>query len=382
MRVLIVGAGITGCTVARSLGDKGHDIEIFEKRNTIGGLCETIISPNGIYYEPYGARTFHTKFHMVKEFVTKFAEFNSYIHRKGTIVEGTLRPFPISLKTINEMPQREQILRELKNRPRVNDEKNFETCMISLLGPTLYRLFIYKYTKKMWGINPKDLSAEWAPKRLELRDDSSNHLFLGQWQGLPIGGYTTFLEKMVENIPTQFGEGISSLNLAELSSRYDVIVYSGQIDEICDFCHGKLPYRSLHFEYRENEPWENDTFGTINLPEDPLYIRKANFKILHQQVTDDSWIQYQQPIDPDKTHVPMYPVNTPQSEARFQLYLRSLIKNHPRLIPTGRLGLFKYLDMDKAVKLSLEIVPTVELWNGLESAAKLDAINAARSKSL
>ncbi|MFX1453320.1 MAG: UDP-galactopyranose mutase [Promethearchaeota archaeon] len=362
MKILIIGAGFTGCTLARLLKDMDHQIYIKEKLDHIGGLSYTKKSPNGIIYGPYGAHVFHTSNKDIINFVKRFAKFNSYVHYKGIIINNIIRPFPISLETIKNMPEARKILKELKNRPDKLNRSNFEECMISLIGKTLYNLFVRNYTKKMWGIEPKELTAEWAPKRIEMRD-SNSELFKGQWQGLPIEGYSKFFEEMLTDIEVELN--CNGFN----KSDYDLVLFSGRIDELLNFKFGALPYRSLKYEYRTDEVWENDKFGSINLPQHSKYIRKSNFKILYQQKISQSWIQYQESIPADDSNLPMYPITTINNHNLFERYLNEVCKSGT-IIPVGRLGLYKYLDMDKAVSLSMDMIPLILNWKKMSHKKK------------
>ena len=373
MRILIIGAGLSGASFAAKLSRLGHCVEVREQLPFVGGLCYSDISPNGIIYEPFGARTFHTKFDYVKEFVLQFADFNSYVHRKGAIIDGQLVPFPISRHTIDRLSQKKKIYSELEKRSGKIDTSDFETCMKSMLGNTLYKLFIENYTKVMWGIEPKNLSAEWAPKRLEFRQGDDDSLFEEQWQGLPIGGYTKFIENMLKFSKVDLDKKFDP-NHYDMRE-FDLILFSGKIDSLLNYKFGKLPYRSLEFSYTDLEEWEKDNYGTINLPQHPNMIRKANFKILHQQKTEKVWIQYQKPVEASEKNLPMYPVNTISSKKLFRKYLNEIIKKYPNIVPIGRLGLFKYLDMDKAVKLALDMTPLVLEWRELDTFTRLAKIN-------
>jgi UDP-galactopyranose mutase len=229
MKILIIGAGLSGCTIARLLKDKKHDVSIIEKENHIGGLCITRINEDGLKYEPFGAKTFHTKNPGIKTFITQFDDFNGYIHRKGMIINNKLFPFPLTKNAINNFEERDKIFQELENRPKEIDKTNFETACISIFGRILYSYFIENYTSKMWGINPKNLTVEWAPKRLELREDENDELFRDQWQGLPKRGYSFLLKNMIKDIPVM-------LNTTTFNpDDYDIIVSSAPIDEIFNF---------------------------------------------------------------------------------------------------------------------------------------------------
>jgi UDP-galactopyranose mutase len=373
MKILVIGAGLSGCSIARLLKDKGQDVSIIEKKSVVGGLCITRIDRHGLKYEPFGARTFHTKNPKISEFVTRFDSFNDYVHRKGMIINGRLFPFPITLRSLQDLPDSEAILSELRNRPVVIDTSNFETACISIFGPTLYRYFIENYTRKMWGIEPKELTAEWAPKRLELREDDNDELFMGQWQGLPEDGYSYLLEQMTEGIPITFQTD------EFVPEDYDVVVSTAPIDEMMHYRWGRLEYRSIRFHYQYDKTWENDVYGTINLPQHPKYIRKCNFTILHKQPSRIKRIQYQEAVPPDDTNIPMYPVNTTSNDELFDRYLQEMCKSK-NICPAGRLGLFKYLDMDKAVEVAFDMIDIIEKYETLTPQNRYQELQEIRKR--
>ncbi|MFX0020981.1 MAG: UDP-galactopyranose mutase [Candidatus Hermodarchaeota archaeon] len=357
MQILVVGAGLTGCTLARLMKDKGYDVSIIEKKNHIGGLCYTKTSSNGVLYEPYGGHAFHTKDSRVKNFVLRFSDFNSYRHNKGIIINGILRHFPLSRETILKMEDSECIIKDLEEKPEIPDLTNFETYALSHFGPTLYKLFIYNYSKKMWGLEPKELTTEYIKNRIELKN-SNTHIFEDKFQGLPIQGYTIFLNKMIHDIPLK-------LNTCEFDdSIYDLVLFSGRIDELLEFKFGKLEFRSLIYTYVENEDWENENYGTINLPQHPKFIRKVNFKVMHQQKTNKTLIQYQEPIAAIEEYPPLYPIYTKKNLEIFNHYLLEACKSET-IIPIGRLGLYKYLEMGQAISLAMNMIPIIQKWKKL-----------------
>ncbi|MFW9818172.1 MAG: UDP-galactopyranose mutase [Candidatus Thorarchaeota archaeon] len=359
MRILVVGAGLTGCSLARLMNDKGHTVSIIEKETHIGGLCYTETSSNGIMYEPYGGHAFHTKDSRVRDLVLRFSDFNSYKHNKGIIINGILRHFPLSKETILRMEDSEQIINELEKRPEIPDLTNFETYAISEFGITLYRLFIYNYSKKMWGLEPKELTTDYIKNRIKLKN-SNTHIFEDKFQGLPIQGYTVFLNNMIQDISVK-------LNTCEFDdSLYDLVLFSGRIDELLKFNFGKLEFRSIIYDFVEDEKWENENYGTINLPQHSKYIRKVNFKIMHQQETNKSLIQYQEPIAANEDYPPLYPIYTKKNLELFNQYLFEACKSE-KIIPIGRLGLYKYLEMGQAISLAMNMIPMIEKWKKLSA---------------
>jgi UDP-galactopyranose mutase len=366
MRILVLGAGLSGCTAARLLKDEGYSVALIEKESHIGGLCLTRVNDDGVKYEPFGARTFHTAHAVIRDFITRFDDFNGYTHRKGMILNDRLSPFPITRAAIDRLPERDRILSELSSRPAAVDRANFETATVSIFGRTLYQYFIENYTAKMWGCPPCALTADWAPKRLEFREDCDDALFKNQWQGLPVHGYTYLLERMIADIP------VTLSTTAVEPQAWDLVLTSAPIDRFLNYEHGRLEYRSLTFDYVTGEAWEKDDYGTINLPQHARYIRKCNFNILHRQNGAPAFIQYQEPVSVDDVHVPMYPVNTPKNQALFGKYLRQICRTN--MMPIGRLGLFRYLDMDKAVEHVLDMLPLVRDYLGLQPQERVRQI--------
>lgn len=367
LKYLILGAGLCGSSAARLLKDAGQDVVIFEKEEYVGGLCITRVTPEGIKYEPFGARTFHTHSDLIRDFVLRFDEFNGYVHRKGIIINHEIFPFPLTWESINRFPKKDRILEELQNRPQHINMENFETAAISVFGRTLFKYFVKNCTEKMWGMDPADLIADWAPKRLELRQNGRDECFPDQWQGLPCHGYSVLIERIIGDIPVVFKSGTFDFG------SFDVIISSARIDEILNFKYGKLRYRSLRFDYEKDESWEQNDYGTINLPQHPQYIRKCNFKILHKINMSHSYIQYQEPVEADDGNVPMYPVATREQQEKFMRYLEEICQTN--ICPIGRLGLFKYLDMDKAIMVAFDMLPVILKYHTMTPAEKLEAIS-------
>lgn len=367
MKIGVIGAGLTGCALARLLTKRGHKVIIFEKNNRIGGLCVSDRHKNGLLYEPYGARTFHTADDKVKEFALKYSRFNGYRHHKGIVIERKLLPFPITSDGVFSLSAAKKIKQEFRARPKIVDRTNFETACISIFGQTLYEYFISNYTYRMWGISPRKLSGHWVSKRLILRDDDTQGLFKGEWQGLPVGGYTVWLEKMIEGIDAELG--VKAINIKD----FDMIASTASIDEVAGYRYGHLEYRSLKFKYTCIEAWEDDRYGTINLPQHRKFIRKCNFKVLHRRKKAKNFIQYQQPCAVSNGNVPMYPVHTERNELLFRKYL-SYAAALTNFCPAGRLGLFEYFDMDEAIACAMQLVPFIEEYHKLTPQKRMETI--------
>jgi len=210
-------------------------------------------------------------------------------------------------------------------------------------------------------------AAHWVKGRLELGDEKNDELFKKEWQGLPVDGYSVWIEKMIEGIPLEYGvEAIDNRG-------FDMVVSTARIDETAKWRYGRLMYRSLEFTYTTDEEWENDRYGTINLPQHPCFIRKCNFKVLHRNPQAGNLIQYQRPQEASDGRIPMYPVHSRDNEQLFRKYLTHIVAL-PNLCPAGRLGLFEYFDMDEAVLCAMKLVPLIERYREMSPQRRIEEL--------
>ena len=364
MRIAIIGAGISGCTMARLLKDRGHEVVIFEKGKSAGGLCSTAIH-EGRLYQLFGPHNLHTYNESVIAFLCRFSKFNNYVHRVGTFIDGKVLPYPISYKTIELLEEKDRILEEISRLPKNVDMANFERCVVSKVGVSLYKKFIENYTMKFWGVSPKEMEAAWAPWKIEIRRDDSLGYFRDEWQGLPAQGYTHMCEKIIEGIPIQYNAEIKDYR----DLRYELVISTIPIDEVFNFCYGRLSYRGLDFMIHFDEAeWEDVRYGCINFPEsDVAYTRKCNYSLCYYNGPLSSYIVgYEFPGNASR----MYPVYTFQNKELFNKYLTHLVEVK-NLISVGRLGLFRYYDMDEAVEWCLDNIDTVENYLSLTPAERI-----------
>lgn len=367
MKVAIIGAGLTGCSIARLLKDRGHGVVIFEKHDRLGGLCATGTN-SGRIYQLFGPHIFHTDNEGVRRFVSRFSQFNDYVHYKGTHIDGRVVPYPISYETIHTLNEKEQILKELTNLPKELDMINFETCVMSMTGKILYEKFVKNYTTKFWGVAPNNLGSEWATKRIEIRQDNSAGYFKNEWQGLPIGGYTKMLQKMTEDIVVNYNVELTSYE----HLKYDLVVSTIPIDELLHFQFGLLDYRGFHFDidFQKTE-WEDRRYGCINYPgNEAAYIRKTNFSICYKDAEAPPYIVGYDCPDKESR---MYPLHNSENKNVLNKYLLRLIEVK-NLVSAGRLGLFRYYDMDDAVRWCLENIEAIEQYITLDPQSRLQML--------
>lgn len=371
---LVVGAGVFGATVAERLSAAGKKVLVIDERENVGGNVYSYTDEEtGIEVHKYGSHIFHTEYDNVWDYVTKFTDFNDYIHTVNTWHNGKLYPMPINLDTINllygtEMDAAEAerfVVEEAKRdaeRLGIKEPRNFEEKGISLVGEKLYDAFLKNYTEKQWNTSAKNLSAE-ILKRIPVRFSQDNRYFItAKHQGIPVDGYTKMVGNMLSNVDVKLKTSFKDI---EKDLPADVkIIYCGQVDELFDYCYGVLPYRSLKFEMEKTE----DGLGEAVVNEadaDVPYTRAHDYKYyqIHQMDVirqKMSIVAREYPADFEKGGEAYYPVNNDESEALYLKYVNLVHKKYPNMILGGRLGAFRYWDMDVAIKNALELAERIK----------------------
>jgi len=368
--VIVVGAGIWGCTVARVLADEGRKVLVLEKRPRVGGnvRCET--DPDtGIEIHTYGSHIFHTHIDRVWDFVRRFVEFNGYQHKVLARHAGKTYFLPLGLTLVNQFYGLDLTPSELPafiaaesgrgTRPRV--PANFEEQAISFIGKPLYDAFIREYTRKQWGTDPRNLSAD-IIKRLPVRASYDVNYYPDYRQGIPLTGYNSLFDRILDhpNISVECNvDWLSWRDQSPIANHQAPVFYSGPIDALFGYKFGPLPWRSLRFE-RERVP-VTDFQGTsvVNYTDaDVAFTRIHEFKHYHPEdaavMSAPSTIicrEYPQAWKPGDE--PYYPVDTAESRERLALYQAEAAKV-PNLVVGGRLGEYKYYDIDRSIDRALE----------------------------
>ena len=372
---LIVGAGIFGATVAERLANDGKKVLVIDRRGHLAGnIYSYTDEETGIEVHKYGSHIFHTEHDDVWEYISKFTSFNDYIHTVNTRHEGELYPMPINLDTINllygtdmDAEEAEKFVgeeaRKDAERLGIKEPQNFEEKGISLVGEKLYTAFLKNYTEKQWNTSAKNLSAE-ILKRIPVRFSHDDRYFMNaKYQGIPEEGYTRIVEKMLdnENIDMKLGVGFNDIK-DELSEKTRII-YCGQVDELFDYELGVLPWRSLKFEEEKTENGLGE--AVINeADKDVPYTRAHDYKyyqihqpeVIGQKV---SIVAREYPANFQKGEEAYYPVDNEESRKLYDKYVKMCKEKYPNMILGGRLGAYKYWDMDVAIKNALELVKTL-----------------------
>ena len=355
---LVVGAGLYGAVFAYEAKKKGKTCLVIDKRDHIAGniYCENV---SGINVHKYGAHIFHTSDKKIWEYVNQIAEFNNYINSPVARYKNELYNLPFNMNTFSKMwniatPQEaKDIIASQIADLNITEPKNLEEQALSLVGKDVYEKLIKGYTEKQWGRDCKDLPS-FIIKRLPLRFIYDNNYFNDRYQGIPIGGYTKIVEKMLDGIEVRLNTNYLD-NREEFDAMADKIVYTGMIDQFYDYKLGVLEYRSVRFE-TEELPMENyQGNAVVNYTEREVpYTRIIEHKHFEFGKQPTTIISREYSSEWKKGDEPYYPVNNDKNNALYQQYKELADKEH-KVIFGGRLGGYKYYDMDKVIAAALEM---------------------------
>ncbi len=361
---LIVGAGLYGATFARMATDSGKTCLVIEKRNHIGGNAYTE-KINGINVHRYGAHIFHTNNGKVWDFVNRFAQFNNYINSPVANYKGEIYSLPFSMYTFNKMwgvvtPEEAQTkIEQQRAESGITEPKNLEEQAISLVGRDIYEKLVKGYTEKQWGRDCKVLPA-FIIRRLPVRFTYNNNYFNAKYQGIPAGGYTGMIEKMLDGIEvrtdTDYLKDKSSLDkLAEK------VIYTGPVDAYFDYSLGYLEYRSLRFETEALDipNYQGNAVMNYTDRETPFtrIIEHKWFEFGKDEYGNDlpgTVITREYSAEWKPGDEPYYPVNDEKNAALYMKY-KELADKEKNVIFGGRLGEYKYYDMDQVIAEAMKL---------------------------
>ncbi|MEE0931203.1 MAG: UDP-galactopyranose mutase [Acutalibacteraceae bacterium] len=354
---LIVGSGLYGATFAYLATQKGKKCLIIEKRSHIGGNVYTE-ECEGIQVHRYGAHIFHTTDKKVWDFVNQFADFNGFINMPVALYQGQIYNMPFNMNTFSKMwgittPQqaKEKIAQQIEE-SGITSPTNLEEQAIYLVGKDIYETLIKGYTEKQWG-KPCSELPPFIIKRLPVRYTYDNRYFNDVYQGIPDGGYTQIIEKMTKGcdikLNTDFFEFIKdNKNIAQK------IVYTGQIDTYFNYCFGELEYRSLRFETETLDCENYQGNAVVNYTQsDVPYTRIIEHKHFEFGTQPKTIITKEYPMEWSKGQEAYYPVNDEKNNTLYAKYAEKAIAEE-NVIFGGRLGQYKYFDMDKTISDALQ----------------------------
>ena len=358
---LIVGSGLYGATIAQQAKKAGKSVLVIDKRPNVGGNIYTE-KVEGINVHKYGAHIFHTNNKEVWDYVTSFVDFNRFTNSPVANYKGELYSMPFNMYTFNKMwgvvtPEEAAAKIEEQKKEITGEPKNLEEQAISLVGRAIYEKLVKGYTEKQWGRDCKDLPA-FIIKRLPVRLTFDNNYFNALYQGIPIGGYTKLIEKMLEGIEVRLNVDYLE-NKEELDKLAEKVIYTGPIDAYFNYKLGTLEYRSVRFE---NEILDKPNF------QGNAAVNYTDRETPWTRIIEHKWFEFgkdENGNDLPKTVIsreyssewklgdePYYPVNDAKNSTLYEQY-KALAEAEDNVIFGGRLGEYKYYDMDKTIEVAL-----------------------------
>ena len=364
---LIAGAGLFGAVFAHEMHKQGRKVLVVEKRDHIAGNIYTE-KVMGINVHRYGAHIFHTSDEEVWNYVNQYARFNHYVNSPVAVYRDELYNLPFNMNTFSRMwniktpKEAKEIIAKQTGEFAGITPQNLEEQALQLAGRDVYEKLVKGYTEKQWGRDCKDLPA-FIIRRLPLRFTYDNNYFNDRFQGIPEGGYTQIVEKLLEDIPVLTGVSLQEYQTANVArtadeqDSWDRLLYTGMIDEYYHYRLGTLEYRSLRFE-TEELPEEDNYQGNavVNYTEREVpYTRIIEHKHFEFQTGEGTVITREYPATWKKGDEPYYPINDEKNGALYAQYVE-LAKKEANVLFGGRLGQYKYYDMDKVIRSALDMV--------------------------
>lgn len=367
---LVVGAGLYGAVFAHEMEKRGKDCLVIEKRDHIAGNIYTK-EVNGIQVHEYGAHIFHTSDKEVWNYVNRFVEFNHYINCPVARYKDELYNLPFNMNTFAKMwniktpkEAREHIDAQIADL-HITEPKNLEEQALSLVGRDIYEKLVKGYTEKQWGRDCKELPS-FIIKRLPVRFVFDNNYFNDPYQGIPKGGYTQIVEKLLEGIPVKLGTDYETFCQRSTDGgfismdgedTFEKVLYTGMIDQFYEYCYGELAYRSLRFETEYLEDEDNyQGNAVVNYTEREVpYTRIIEHKHFEFGTQKGTVITREYPKEWSRGDEPYYPVNDKHNSELYEKYAQRAAQEKNVLFG-GRLGQYKYYDMDKVVRAALTMV--------------------------
>ena len=370
-KIVIFGAGLAGSTIARVLAEKGVQVQIYEKESHCGGHVYDRFDENGFLLQMYGPHIFHTKYDDVWEWVNNITDWKSFDHKPGVNLLGIETPSPFNFQTIDQFYSVNDA-EEIKNafqksfpgRETITIMEAFDSDnpFVKKFADFLWNEDYAPYTAKQWG-RPISEIPKTVLSRVPLRLSYNEGYFTDPYQAMPLGGYTNFVSRILDhpNINVDYNVDPNLLEITEKGLTLektltnDLIVHTGPIDKLFSEKYGRLPYRSLEFTWKylpEVDSYQG--YSVVAVPADPDYTRITEFKKLPIQNLPGTVLTFEKSIEYDGKVEPYYPISNDDSEETYRKYSEEAKKLN-NLFMAGRLGGFKYFNMDQTIKNSLEI---------------------------
>ena len=362
---LAVGTGLFGAVFAYEMNQAGKSVLMIDKREHIGGNIYTR-EERGIQVHKYGAHIFHTSNRQIWEYINQFAEWNHYINSPIAVYGDELYNMPFNMNTFSRMwgirtpKEAKEIIDAQRSACKVEEPSNLEEQALSLVGRDVYEKLVKGYTEKQWGRDCRELPA-FIIMRLPVRFTYDNNYFTDPYQGIPVGGYTGIIEKMLKGIPVRLGISYRDFLKENENSKepdtFDKVLYTGMIDEYFEYQLGELQYRSLRFEEELLEGCDNyQGNAVVNYTERKVpYTRIIEHKHFEFGTQPDTIITREYPAEWKRGDEPYYPVNDEKNSRLYAEY-QALAAKEKNVLFGGRLGQYRYYDMDKVIEAALNMV--------------------------
>jgi UDP-galactopyranose mutase len=355
--IAIVGAGFSGAVIANQLAHAGYTVDVFETRPHVAGNCHSERDPEtGVMLHVYGPHIFHTDNERAWEFVNRFSTFEPYVNRVKAITNGAVYTLPINLLTINQFfkktfrPAEAQAFLAEQGDKTITNPLTFEDQALRFVGRDLYEAFFKTYTIKQWGLAPSELPAS-ILKRLPVRFNYDDNYFNHKYQGMPTHGYTTLIEKMfdVPGITIHLSTPFDPASKAD----YEHVFYAGPIDAWFGHSEGRLPYRTLDFEvFRDKGDYQGNAVVNYCDNAEP-YTRITEHKHFSPWEQHEGTIMYKEySRQCEENDIPYYPIRLARDKEQLEKYV-NIARNEPNVTFVGRLGTYRYLDMDVTIHEAL-----------------------------
>lgn len=363
---LVVGAGFSGATVARLLADRGEKVTVIEKKDHVAGNCYDYRDRNGIMIHKYGSHIFHTSDKRVWDFIRRFTDFNLYMHKVRGVIDGIETQIPFNLNTLYDVFPKtlaERLEKKLldvygygKKVPILEFQKQNDVDL-QFLAQYVYEKVFLHYTMKQWGYSPDEVDGA-VTARVPVYISKDDRYFQDTYQGIPLNGYTEVVKAMLahSNIDVRLNTDFSNSD----ASGYDRIFYSGPIDELLGYRFGALPYRSVRFDMIEMDSEHYLSNAVVNYPCNYDFTRVHEYKYYLGDKTERTVItkEYSESFECGKNER-YYPIPKDENVALYRKYLDAARKDYGNMHFIGRLGDYRYYDMDKAILRAMDVVDSI-----------------------
>lgn len=358
---LVTGAGISGAVIARCLAQKlDEKVILIDKRDHLGGNCFDYKDENGITIHKYGSHIFHTNSERVWNFVKQFTDFNTYMHRVYALIDGIETTIPFNFNTLHEVfPKSLAEKFEIKlienfqynTRVPILEFQKYNDKDLNFIADYIYKKVFLNYTIKQWSLNPQEVDSA-VTARVPVLISNDNRYFQDRFQGIPLNGYTKFIENIVNhpNIEIRLNTSYSDIK----DESYKRIFYTGSIDDFFNYKYGMLPYRSVSFKFEEHDFPYYQRNSVVNYPNNYDFTRIHEYKYYLNEQSDKTVIAKEYSRDfVQGVNDRYYPIISKDNNELYNKY-KYLAKQCPNVYFLGRLGDYKYYDMDKAIERALE----------------------------